>query len=74
MVRIMPFKRPQKRIHGNICWFLAHVACQSSGHLKKYARHSPHITGVVEMLIHKIEYEESDHGAIATLMPVLLRA
>jgi hypothetical protein len=63
MVGVMAFKRSQERIHRNIYWFLAHSClAKRSGQLKKYARHSPHITGVVEMLIHKIEYEESDHG------------
>jgi hypothetical protein len=63
MVGVMAFKRPQERIHRNISWFPAHSClAKRSGQLKKDARHSPHITGVVEMLIRKIEYDESDHG------------
>jgi hypothetical protein len=34
---------------------------KSSGNVGKHDERCPRITGVIEMLIHKIEYEESNH-------------
>jgi hypothetical protein len=45
----MPFKHSQQRIHGNICWFLAHSClAKMIWPLEKVSCRNPHKAGVVE--------------------------